>query len=266
MGYKFQFITLAGFHALNHSMFELAHGYADGGHDRVRRSCRRPSSPPRPTATPRSSTRREVGTGYFDAVSTALNPRAAPPPRWPAPPRRSSSDDRTSKRSPSPASTDRPVRRDPDARGDRLRRAAGPGVRRAAGRAAGPRGGAGGPTATADLDFLAATTHIRDDPSWPVAPPAADLTDRRVEITGPPERKMTINALNSGAKVWMADFEDATVAELGEHRSTASSTCSTRSAARSASPRPTAGEYTVGDGAPTIMVRPRGWHLPEATC
>src|SRR5437764_1384280 len=59
------------------------------------------------------------------------------------------------------------------------------------------------------LDFLASTRGIRDDPGWRVAPPAPGLVDRRVEITGPTERKMTINALNSGANVWLADFEDA---------------------------------------------------------
>ncbi|MGH2463673.1 MAG: malate synthase A, partial [Candidatus Limnocylindria bacterium] len=58
-------------------------------------------------------------------------------------------------------------------------------------------------------DFLPNTAHVRDDPSWRVAPAPADLNDRRVEITGPAEPKMMINALNSGAKVFMADFEDA---------------------------------------------------------
>ena len=59
-------------------------------------------------------------------------------------------------------------------------------------------------------DFLAATKAIRDDKSWRVASIPADLQDRRTEITGPVDRKMVINALNSGAKVFMADFEDAT--------------------------------------------------------
>src|ERR1700761_2396217 len=58
-------------------------------------------------------------------------------------------------------------------------------------------------------DFLAETAHIRSDPNWRVADPAPGLVDRRVEITGPTDRRMTINALNSGAKVWLADFEDA---------------------------------------------------------
>ena len=58
------------------------------------------------------------------------------------------------------------------------------------------------------LGFLAQTAEIRDA-EWSAPPAPADLRDRRVEITGPTERKMTINALNSGAKVWLADLEDA---------------------------------------------------------
>src|SRR5437667_8821581 len=58
-------------------------------------------------------------------------------------------------------------------------------------------------------DFLASTKNIRADKSWKVAPIPSDLQDRRTEITGPVDRKMVINALNSGAKVFMADFEDA---------------------------------------------------------
>jgi malate synthase len=59
------------------------------------------------------------------------------------------------------------------------------------------------------LDFLPETAHIRADDSWTVAAPAPGLVDRRVEITGPTDRKMTVNALNSGAKTWLADQEDA---------------------------------------------------------
>ena len=57
------------------------------------------------------------------------------------------------------------------------------------------------------LDFSTETAHIRLEPSWHCAPPAPGLEDRRVEITGPTDRKMVINALNSGAKTFMADFE-----------------------------------------------------------
>ena len=61
--------------------------------------------------------------------------------------------------------------------------------------------------AGAALDFLAETAHIRAESSWQCAPPAPGLEDRRVEISGPTNRKMVINALNSGAKTYMADFE-----------------------------------------------------------
>ncbi|MGH3275789.1 MAG: malate synthase A, partial [Streptosporangiaceae bacterium] len=64
-------------------------------------------------------------------------------------------------------------------------------------------------SAGGQLGFLSRTADIRADRSWQVAPPAPGLVDRRVEITGPTDQKMTINALNSGAKVWLADFEDA---------------------------------------------------------
>ncbi|GAA4938336.1 malate synthase A [Actinoplanes utahensis] len=117
-------------------------------------------------------------------------------------------------------------------------------------------------TRTTDLDFLTSTRHIRDDLSWQVAPAAPDLRDRRVEITGPPERKMTINALNSGAKVWMADFEDATSPTwdnviLGQLnlRDALDGTLDFTAADGK--------RYEIGAGTPTIMVRPRGWHLPE---
>jgi len=117
-------------------------------------------------------------------------------------------------------------------------------------------------TRTTDLDFLPSTRHIRDDASWQVAAPAADLRDRRVEITGPPERKMTINALNSGARVWMADFEDSTSPTwenvvLGQLnlKDALDGTLSYTA--------PDGRLYQIGAQLPTIMVRPRGWHLPE---
>jgi malate synthase len=117
-------------------------------------------------------------------------------------------------------------------------------------------------TRTTDLDFLESTRHVRDDASWQVAPAAPDLRDRRVEITGPPERKMTINALNSGAKVWMADFEDATAPTwenvvLGQAnlRDALDGTLDFTAADGRL--------YAIGAELPTIMVRPRGWHLPE---
>ncbi|HEY5352162.1 MAG TPA: malate synthase A, partial [Streptosporangiaceae bacterium] len=114
------------------------------------------------------------------------------------------------------------------------------------------------------LDFLAATQAIRDDPEWRVAAPAPGLVDRRVEITGPTDRKMTINALNSGAKVWLADFEDANT-PLWENMVTGQLNLIsaldrtidfTSEEGKSYQLRPDA-ELA------TIVVRPRGWHLDE---
>ena len=76
MGYKFQFITLAGFHALNQSMFDLARGYAEAA-CRPTSSCRTPSSPPSSDGYTATRHQREVGTGYFDLVTSAISPDAS---------------------------------------------------------------------------------------------------------------------------------------------------------------------------------------------
>ncbi|MDQ0372526.1 malate synthase A [Cellulomonas humilata] len=114
----------------------------------------------------------------------------------------------------------------------------------------------------ADPDFLPLTAGIRADPGWRVAGPGPGLEDRRVEITGPTDRKMTINALNSGAKVWLADMEDATSPTWtnvigGQH----SLFDAIRGQIDFTSPE--GKEYRVGDTTPTIVFRPRGWHLTE---
>jgi malate synthase len=112
-------------------------------------------------------------------------------------------------------------------------------------------------------DFLAETAAVRAG-DWKVAPIPADLTDRRVEITGPVDRKMIINALNSGAKVFMADFEDAsspTWANMIEGQVNLKD----RWAGRIGFTDATSGKaYALKDQVATLMVRPRGWHLPEA--
>jgi malate synthase len=111
------------------------------------------------------------------------------------------------------------------------------------------------------LDFLQETADIREDASWRVADPAPGLVDRRVEITGPTDQKMTINALNSGAKVWLADFEDANtpllVNMLGGQRNLRAAI--TRSIDFESGGK----QYALGEELATIVVRPRGWHLPE---
>lgn len=118
--------------------------------------------------------------------------------------------------------------------------------------------------AGADPRFLRETEHIRNDPSWRVAPPAPGLEDRRVEITGPVDKKMTINALNSGAKVWLADMEDSSTptwrnvikGQLNLTDALERRIDFTSEEGKEYKLKP-AGEL------PTIVVRPRGWHLPE---
>ncbi|MGX7670321.1 malate synthase A [Plantactinospora sp. DSM 117369] len=112
------------------------------------------------------------------------------------------------------------------------------------------------------LDFLPETAEIRAG-DWRVAEPAPGLVDRRVEITGPTDAKMTINALNSGAKVWLADHEDANTPLW---RNVVEGQLNLRDAiARKLELRTPEGKhYRLRDGElATIVVRPRGWHLPE---
>ncbi|MFE1407084.1 malate synthase A [Streptomyces sp. NPDC058770] len=118
---------------------------------------------------------------------------------------------------------------------------------------------------TSTLDFLPETAAIRGDDTWRVAPAPAALEDRRVEITGPTDRKMTINALNSGARVWLADFEDASAPTwenviLGQlnliDAYTRSIDFTDPSTGKSYALKP-------ADELATVVTRPRGWHLNE---
>jgi malate synthase len=114
------------------------------------------------------------------------------------------------------------------------------------------------------LDFLQETAQIRQDRSWRVAPPAPGLVDRRVEITGPTDRKMTINALNSGAKVWLADFEDANT-PLWDNMITGQLNLRNALDRKIDFSSDEGKSYQLGpdDELATIVVRPRGWHLDE---
>ncbi|MFY1668696.1 malate synthase A [Plantactinospora sp. WMMB334] len=112
------------------------------------------------------------------------------------------------------------------------------------------------------LDFLPETTEIRSG-EWRVAEPAPGLVDRRVEITGPTDAKMTINALNSGAKVWLADFEDANT-PLWRNVVEGQLNLRDAIAGKLELRTPEGRHYRLRDGdLATIVVRPRGWHLPE---
>ncbi len=109
-------------------------------------------------------------------------------------------------------------------------------------------------------DFLAETEGVRAG-NWHVAPAPADLQDRRVEITGPVDRKMIINALNSGAKVFMADFEDA---NSPTWENVLEGQVNLLDAVRGTIRLEQGGKvYELVEDPATLMVRPRGWHLPE---
>ncbi len=111
-------------------------------------------------------------------------------------------------------------------------------------------------------DFLPETRHIRES-EWKVGSIPADLQDRRVEITGPTNAKMVINALNSGAKVFMADFEDAT-APVWDELVQGQINLRDRWLGRLHFTDPDTGKaYAIGPNPAVLIVRPRGWHLPE---
>ena len=109
-------------------------------------------------------------------------------------------------------------------------------------------------------DFLPETAEIRSG-TWMVSPPPKDLLNRRVEITGPTERKMMINALNSGAPVFMADLEDSTSPTWNN---IVEGQVNLRDAARrDLSLHRDGKNYSLNDEIATLMIRPRGWHLVE---
>ena len=113
------------------------------------------------------------------------------------------------------------------------------------------------------LDFSEETKDVREDPDWQVAPLAPGIEDRRVEITGPTDKKMAINALNSGAKVWLADFEDAN-SPLFENMLAGQANLRDSIDGTLAFTQADGKEYALNEGPHAVpVVRPRGWHLPE---
>ncbi len=110
-------------------------------------------------------------------------------------------------------------------------------------------------------DFLKETQELRES-AWKIAPVPEDLQDRRVEITGPVDRKMVINALNSGASTYMADFEDS---HCPTWAGTLEGQVNLRDAVRGtiSLDTPEGKHYQLGDDPAVLIVRPRGWHLEE---
>lgn len=113
-----------------------------------------------------------------------------------------------------------------------------------------------------NLRFLDETRAVREEPTWRVAGAGPGLHDRRVEITGPTDRKMTVNAMNSGARVWLADHEDAmspTWTNVVQGQVNLVDAIRRRIDFTS----PEGKRYELGETTPTIVFRPRGWHLVE---
>ena len=114
-----------------------------------------------------------------------------------------------------------------------------------------------------DPKFREDTRHIREDTSWRVAGPGPGLEDRRVEITGPTDPKMTINALNSGARVWLADQEDA-ISPTWTNVIDGQLSLFDAIREQLEFTSPEGKQYRVtAERTPTIVMRPRGWHLVE---
>jgi malate synthase len=111
-------------------------------------------------------------------------------------------------------------------------------------------------------DFLEHTKHIRES-QWSVAPIPKDLQDRRVEITGPVDRKMIINALNSGAKVFMADFEDSNTPTWSNQIEGQTNLMDAVRRTITYSDPATGKNYALNERTAVLLVRPRGWHLDE---
>src|ERR1700745_3897435 len=111
-------------------------------------------------------------------------------------------------------------------------------------------------------DFLPETKAIREA-DWRVAPIPRDIQDRRIEITGPTDRKMVINALNCGANVYMADFEDATTPSWDNLIEGQANLISAVTRNISFDDPETGRHYALNDKTAALFVRPRGWHLPE---
>jgi len=118
---------------------------------------------------------------------------------------------------------------------------------------------------TSTLDFLPETAAVRADDSWRVAPSPEALNDRRVEITGPTDRRMTVNALNSGARVWLADFEDASAPTWENVVLGQVNLADAYTRRIDFTDERTGKSYALGapEELATVVMRPRGWHLDE---
>ncbi|CAI4222944.1 unnamed protein product [Auanema sp. JU1783] len=272
MGFKYQFITLAGFHANSFSMFDLARNYKEKGMAAYS-ALQESEFNAEQFGYSAVKHQREVGTGYFDHVSNAVTGGKSSTTALSGSTEEaqfqttgtataSSEDEEIVMLTAPPLQGDEQIL-SPDAlrflsglhknfekrRQNLLKKRS---------------------VVQKDInegnwfpDFDPNTVDIRNDKSWKGAEIPHNLMDRRVEITGPTERKMIINALNSGASVFMADFEDSNAPTW---RNQLEGQVNLYDAVRnqiSFTHPYTKKEYRLVNDAAVLKVRPRGWHLPE---
>uniref|UniRef100_A0A7E4WDJ6 Malate synthase n=1 Tax=Panagrellus redivivus TaxID=6233 RepID=A0A7E4WDJ6_PANRE len=269
MGFKYQFITLAGFHANNFSIFDLAKNYKERGMAAYSELQQKEFDAENSGYTAVKH-QREVGTGYFDYVATAIAGGQSSTVAL-----KGSTEEAQFHVATAPPDEDEIVKITlPEERGDEKiltpdalrflrnlhttfegRRKALLNKRKVI--QASIDDGSYFP------DFDPKTIDIRNDLSWSGSKIPQDMLDRRVEITGPTDKKMVINALNSGAKVFMADFEDSNAPTW---RNQLDGQIALYEAVRgdiSYTHPTTKKEYTLDSNPAVLNVRPRGWHLPE---
>ncbi|ETN78985.1 malate synthase A, partial [Necator americanus] len=269
LGFKYQFITLAGFHANSFSMFDLARNYKDKGmlaYSQLQEA----EFESEKYGYSAVKHQREVGTGYFDHISnavsggqsstTALSGSTEEAQFFTA---TASSEDEEILTLTAPTLAGDEKILTPDAlrfikdlnkKFDDKRRKL---LKKRTYLQKDINEGAWFP------DFSPDTADIRNDKGWKGAEIPPDLQDRRVEITGPTDRKMIINALNSGASIFMADFEDSNTPSW---RNQLDGQINLYDAVRnniSYVHPSTKKEYSLNKQTSVLKVRPRGWHLPE---
>ncbi|VDO27591.1 unnamed protein product [Haemonchus placei] len=269
LGFKYQFITLAGFHANSFSMFDLARNYREKGM-LAYSNLQEAEFAAEQHGYSAVKHQREVGTGYFDHISNAVTGGMSSTTALTGSTEEAqfktitaSSDDEEILVLTAPLNTGDEKILTPDAlrfikdlnlKFDGRRQEL---LKKRVQKQKEINDGVYFP------DFSPDTANLREDLSWKGAEIPEDLMDRRVEITGPTDRKMIINALNSGANVFMADFEDSNTPSW---RNQLDGQINLYDAVRnniSYEHPSTKKEYTLDKKVSVLKVRPRGWHLPE---
>ena len=269
MGFKYQFITLAGFHSNNLSMFDLARNYKERGMAAYSELQEKEFANEKNGYTAIKH-QREVGTGYFDYVSQAAAGGLSSTTALAG----STEEAQFHTATASPEEDEIVTITAPEEAGDEkiLTPDALRFLRELHSKFEQERQSLLAKRKVLQYnidsgeyypDFDAKCADIRNDSEWKGASIPDDLLDRRVEITGPTDRKMVINALNSGAKVFMADFEDSNSPTWRNQLEGQANLYDAIRGNISYTHPTTKAQYTLNKDVAVLKVRPRGWHLPE---